>query len=153
MIQSCAFFAMARLRGPAGAETVRYLCLLDLRSRQMRTDEKRLLADLAGIVSDQLELPGAIIVEEPGGRTADMVEITTHRDRDLSAANGAHGPTDGESQIAKLEARVHELEELNASLAAELRGVPAGSSDNETRPRASRTTHRGKLGFRRSRDA
>jgi PAS domain S-box-containing protein len=128
------FFAMARLRGPAGADPIRYLCVLDLRSRQLRADEKRLLADLAGVVSDQLELPGAILVEEATGRTADIVELTPHRDRDLSAPNGAHGGltlSDGESQIAKLEARIHELEECNAGLAAGLRGVPTGSSDNE----------------------
>jgi PAS domain S-box-containing protein len=126
------FFATIRLRAPAEPDTQRYLCLLDIRSRQLPAEEKRLLADLAGVVSDQLEVPGAIIKEPETGRTADMVEITPPGGRHLSTSTvGGNGQANSSSQQAKLEARVQELEEWNASLQAELRGVPPGSNKDE----------------------
>ena len=126
------FFAVAPLRAASGADTPRCLCLLDIRSRQLPTAEKRLLADLAGVVSDQLELPGAVITEPESGRTADMVQIGASVGRHVAAGSApSAGQANGSSNIARLEARVHELEELNASLQAELRGVPPGSSNDE----------------------
>jgi PAS domain S-box-containing protein len=131
------FFAMARLRAPTGADPQRFLCVLDIRARQPRAEEKRLLADLAGIVSDQLELAGAIPPEPETGRTADMVELSPHRDRDLSHGANGHGnmQSNGVSEVAKLTARIHELEELNSSLQAEMRGVTPGSNDELDRAR------------------
>ncbi len=128
------FFATVRLSRSADPKTELYLCLLDIRARQLRADEKRLLADLAEVVSDQLALPGAIISEPETGRTADMVELTANHDRDLSKIalhDGSHANGNGHSQAAKLESRVHELEEQNAELKAELRGVPPGSSNDQ----------------------
>ena len=126
------FFAAVPLRTSlAAADTQRYLCLLDIRSRQLPAAEKRLLADLAGVVSDQLELPGAILTEPANGRTADMVELSASAGRQPSAGGVDGGQANGSGKTAKLEARVRELEELNASLQAELRGVPPGSSNDE----------------------
>ena len=126
------FFATARLRGNPVSTIETYLCLLDVRPRQLRVDEKRLLADLAAVVSDQLELPGAIITEPEIGRTADMVELTAPG---LNAApgalNGAYHSNGNGQATARLEARVHELEALNTGLQAELRGVAPGSSPDE----------------------
>ena len=132
------FLAAVFLRDPlpAGqppARPARCLCLLDTRPRQLRSEDRHLLADLVGLASGKLPAasPAAparrtalvppLAVEVPafvrltthastGQRTADLTVI----DRDLAA------PPD--PSHAALVARVRELTRLNDGLRAELEG-------------------------------
>ena len=124
------FLAAAAYRdSPKAARPAGCLCLLDSRPRQLRTEDRRLLAELAAVVSDEagLMLPAAFLpplqplaaelAAEPSSpapqslrRTADLTALVVPR-----YANGA--ANDGD-----LAARVEELTRLNESLRAEIDG-------------------------------
>ena len=131
------FFAMVRLHSQSAPETEKYLCLVDTRPRQLRTEEKRLLAELAAVVDDQLELSAS---PPEAGPPADLVACSPRRDLDLSPGgfNGlsrisghGNGTSHDRGPASRLEARVHELEEMNAGLQAALRSDPTNGSPDE----------------------
>ena len=102
-------FLAGSIHGPDAPASAVCLCLLDVRPRQMRAEERKLLVELAEMIAADFWLP------EPDatGRTADMI-ILPRLDRDLApSAAAALDP-------AGLEARVLELTRVNESLRAEL---------------------------------
>ncbi len=108
-------FLAASIHGPDAPASAVCLCLLDVRPRQLRAEERKLLAELAEMIAADFWLPGPEIVT---GRTADMI-ILPRRDRDLSPA-AATTDADPSADTARLQERVLELTRLNESLRAEL---------------------------------
>ena len=142
------FLAAVFLRG-AGADSHdvppsdRCLCLLDIRPRQLRSDDRRLLDELAALASPTTASADDAAHPATGGlialpaladhplAAAPVVRLTTHlpvpgqRTADLLALDhdGAAPPgTDPHTARATLETRVRELTRLNETLRAELDG-------------------------------
>ena len=99
----------------------RCLCLLDIRPRQLRSDDRRLLEELATLAAPPPAAPPpapavrlTTHLPAPGTRTADLLAL------DLAAT--APPGTDPHTVRATLESRVRELTRLNEALRAELDG-------------------------------
>ena len=120
------------------AEPTRCLCLLDSRPRQLRSEDRRLLAELAGLAGDKAPAPAAPAVAPATRRTVLLpplansaatlppIRLTAHlstgqRTADLTAIDRDLAAPPDDSR-AGLEARVRELTRLNEGLRAELEG-------------------------------
>ncbi len=133
-----------RATRPAGC-----LCLLDARPRQLRTEDRRLLGELAAILGDEAGLllptgflpPLPPLAAELAAPLPSPSPQVTRRTADLTAAVAAVNPR-GDARrtadpaaphAAELEARVRELTRLNDALRAEING--RGSDDELSRVR------------------
>ena len=105
-------FLAGAIHGPDAPASAVCLCLLDVRPRELPTEERKLLGELAEMIAVDFWQPAP---ETATGRTADMI-ILPRRDRDLSP--NAAAPADNDP--ARLAERVRELTRLNESLRVEL---------------------------------
>ena len=124
---------------PAGC-----LCLLDARPRQLRTEDRRLLGELAAILGDEAGLLAPVGLLAPlkplAPLAAELAPSRTpgpqvaHRTADLTAVSlGPVTRKPDNPHDAELEARVEELIRLNDSLRSQLTG--SGGEDGLSRVR------------------
>ena len=123
------FLAAAAYRdSPRATRPAGCLCLLDSRPRQLRTEDRRQLAELAAILGDQAAAmlpapflppiqPLAAELAPPSAPTASLARRTS----DLTASIALPGPP-AALAAGDLPARVEELTRLNEALRAELAG-------------------------------
>ena len=120
------FLAAAAYRdSPRATRPAGFLCLLDSRPRQLRTEDRRQLAELAAIIGDQAAammpapfLPSLQPLAAELAAPAGSVPTATQRTSDLTAL----APLSATAPESDLRARVEELTRLNEALRAQLDG-------------------------------
>ena len=106
-------FVAAFLRPPDGEGVTVCLCLLDTRPRQLRTTDRQLLGELAGLLSDVCVSGGSL--PAPVGPSADMVMMPVEDDH---------------AEAAALAVRVGELTRLNETLRSQAADLRQGGGED-----------------------